>query len=141
MVEPDLAVPRGPVAVPVTVVVPLLFFTAVPLAAAVLPLRPVTEPLAVVVPVLVFVLVVTEADPPLEVEAEAEPLTPESVLVAVAVPVALLPRAPVAVPVAVALVPLVVTPPVAVPPLGPVAVFCAEAAQRARERTSDERPR
>jgi hypothetical protein len=105
------------------------------------PLRPVAVPLAVVVPVLLLLLTVLLAEPPMDVEAEPLPSTPLSVFVAVAVPVALLPRAPVAVPLAVALVPLVVTPPVTVPPRGLVTVCCATAAERPNERTSDARAR
>jgi hypothetical protein len=122
-------------------VVPLLFFTAVPLPEAVLPLRPVAEPLAVDVPVLVLLLTVPVAEPPWEPEAEALPFTPVRVLLAVAVPVALLPRAPVAVPFAVAVLPLVVTPPVAVPPCGPVTVCCAEAREKLSVSAREERAR
>jgi hypothetical protein len=81
--------PRGPVAVPDTVVLPLALLVAVPLALVVPPLGPVTLPL---------------------------PERPLAVLVAEPVPLTLLPRALVAVPPAVAVAPLRVTFPVAVPP-------------------------
>jgi hypothetical protein len=134
---PDAVFPFVPVAVPETVEVPLPLFTAVPLPVTVLPFRPVAVPLAVVVPFLLLTLPLAVAPP--EVEADALPLYPATVFVAVAVPVALFPRTPVAVPVAVAVLPLVVTVPVAVLPCGPVTVCCAEAPEMPSERTNEVR--
>ena len=107
MVLPLRVVPRGPVAVPDTVLVPLALLVVVPEAVLVLPLGPVTV---------------------------AESPVPLRVLVAEAVPVAVAPFAVVAVPLAVAVLPVRVTELEAVAPRRVVTDFWAEAAEAASER-------
>ena len=68
----DLVWPRRPVAVPLTVEVPLPLLVAWPLPEAVLPFAPVAVPLAVVVPFLLATLPLAVA--PFEVEPDALPL-------------------------------------------------------------------
>jgi hypothetical protein len=100
VVEPYFVVPHGPVAVPFTVVVPLPLFVVVPLAVVVPPLGPVTVP---------------------------DLLVPVWLSLMLPVPDAVFPRAPVAVPLPIAVLPFWAAEPVAVPPFLPVVVFCAKA--------------
>jgi hypothetical protein len=127
--EPLRVFPRAPVAVPETVVVPFPLFTALADPVDVPPFGPFTVPVAVFVPLPLFVVepvaVVVLPFAPVTV---ADPAAPLRVLVAVTEPDTVLPRALVAVPVAVAVLPFVTTVPVAVPPCFPVTVRCANAA-------------
>jgi hypothetical protein len=103
-------------------------FVADAVSLAVLPRGPVAEPEAVVVlPEFVtvpFAVVV----PPFGPVTVAAPVAPLMVLLTAAVPEVVLPRAEVAVPVAVTVLPLRVAELLAVPPRGPVAECCAKPA-------------
>jgi hypothetical protein len=121
--------PFAVVPVPETVVVPFPLFVADALPLAVLPLGPVAVPVAVVVLPFVFTVPFAVVVPPFGPFTFAVPVAPVAVFFTVAVPVVVLPRADVAVPVAVTVFPLLVAELLAVPPRGPVVERCAPATE------------
>jgi hypothetical protein len=125
VVLPLAVSPFGPVPVPETVVVPFPLFVDETVPPADLPRGPVTDPAAVVVVPLLLTVPLAVLVPPFGPTTVAAPLVPVTVFFTVAVPVAELPRAPVALPVAVKVFPLRVTELLAEPPRGPRTECCA----------------
>ena len=103
------------------------YFGTVTVPAFDFPLGPVAVPLAVVVVPLLVVVPLAVLVPPFGPVTVAESDVPVRVFVALAEPDTAFPFAPVAVPLAVAVVPFCFTDPVAVLPRLPVTVFCASA--------------